>query len=422
MARMRDRVNVRLALRGALATPTSDGATQFERDGVLLACEAGRILYVGPASRARALYRGPVQDVRPAVILPGFVDAHTHYPQTRVIGRATGPLLDWLDTSVFPEEARFRRSAYARQVAGEFIARSCACGTTTVGVFSSSHERATDVLFEQLADHGLRAVVGLALMDQHCPTPVRVARVKAMKACGRLVRRWHGYDNDRLRFAVTPRFALSCSRAMLRDAGRLAREHDLPIQTHIAETPREEQQTLQVHRYADSYLGIYERAGLLTERTVLAHAIHLAERDWNRIATLGASVVHCPDSNFFLGSGRMRLKAPLRRGIPVALGSDIAAGRSFSMRRAMASAYDNAMCRKAPIEPSRLLHMATLGGAEALGCAQVTGSLEPGKDADLIVVPLPNPAKTLETLLAQLIFDTDTPQVTRVYLRAHRLQ
>jgi len=419
---MPDGVNVRLALRAALATPTSNGDTQFERDGVVLACEAGRIIHVGPARSARKLYRGPVQDVRPAVILPGFVDAHTHYPQTRVIGRATGPLLDWLETSVFPEEARFRRSAYARQVADEFIDRCCKCGTTTVAVFSSSHEKATAVLFERLAERGLRAVVGLALMDQHCPAPLRVGRVKSMKACQRLVRRWHGYDDDRLRFAITPRFALSCSRALLRDAGRVARDFGLPIQTHIAETPREEQQTLKVHRYADSYLAIYDRAGLLTHQTLLAHAIHLTERDWAQIAAAGAKVVHCPDSNFFLGSGRMRMKPSLRRGIPVALGSDIAAGRSFSIRRAMASAYDNAMCRKAPIDPCHLLRMATLAGAEALGCADVSGSLEPGKDADLIVVPLPHAAKSLDDLLAQLIFDTDTTEVSRVYVRAQRLR
>jgi guanine deaminase len=260
-------------------------------------------------------------------------------------------------------------------------------------------------------------------MDARSPKALSLARGPAIGACRRLVKKWHGHDGGRLRFAVTPRFALSCSRQMLRDAGRLAAEHALIVQTHVGETKREGVETLAVHGYARNYVDVYERAGLLTERTVLAHCIHLARDEWNRVRDTGAKVAHCPDSNFFLGSGRMRARRAQKLGVCVALGSDIAAGRSFSLRRAMMSAYDNAMCVEQPLAAATLFEMATLRGAEALGCADVCGSLEVGKDADMLVVPMDGlqgePGS--EELLAKLIFDTDDMAPSAVFVRGKRL-
>jgi len=412
---------VRLALRGRLLTSTATGGLCHHRDGAVLVDEAGRLSFVGSWRAARRRYGGLVRDVRPSVIIPGFVDTHLHYPQTRIIGHATGPLLDWLTNSVFPEEARFRRRAHAEAVAQEFIDRMLSAGTTTAGIFSSSSPVATEVLFSSLAQRGMRAVAGLTLMDMRCPKALRVGRETAMRASRKLIKRWHEHDGGRLRFAVTPRFALSCSRAMLREAGRLARDHELVVQTHVGETLTEGKETLRVHRYADSYVDVYHRAGLLGERTVLAHCIHLGRDDWNRVRDTGAKVAHCPDSNFFLGSGRMRLRQPQRRSVAVGLGSDVAAGRSFSMRRAMASAYDNAMCLGTPVTAAALFEMATLRGAEVLGCADVTGSLEVGKDADMAVLPLRGTTADLDQLLAELVFDSDDVAVQGVYVRGKRL-
>jgi guanine deaminase len=411
---------VRLALRGTVLTPSADGLVHH-RDGAVLVDAAGRVAFVGRWSAARRRYRGPALDVRPAVIVPGFVDTHLHFPQTRIIGQATGPLLDWLKNSVFPEEARFRKVAYARAVAEEFVGRMLRAGTTTAAIFSSSSAKATDVLFECLSARGMRAVAGLTLMDARSPKALKLGREPAMKACRRLVKKWHEHDGGRLRFAMTPRFALSCSRAMLRDAGKLARDHGLLVQTHIGETLQEGEETLAAHRYASHYVDVYDRAGLLGERTVLAHCIHLSQDEWNRIRDRGASIAHCPDSNFFLGSGRMRVAQASRRGISIGLGSDIAAGRSFSMQRAMASAYDNAMCVKKPLSPVELFEMATVRGAEVLGCADVCGSLEIGKDADMAVVRLPAAIKTQDELLAELVFDNDQIDVEMVFVRGKRL-
>ncbi|MBM4357953.1 MAG: guanine deaminase [Deltaproteobacteria bacterium] len=408
-----------LAIRGALLTPLAAGGTSFEPDGLVVIDQDGRIRHAGRASRVR--HDGPLIDVRPDLVVPGFVDTHTHFPQTRIIGCATGPLLDWLEQSVFPEEARFRRRAYASEVADELVGRLCLAGTTTVATYSSSSPLATDVAFEAFANAGLRAVVGLTWMEERCPEALRIGTDEALAASRKLVRKWHEHDGGRLRFAVTPRFALSCSRRMLKAAGDLAREHDLIVQTHVAENEREGEATLAAHPYASSYLDVYDQAGLLGERTILAHAIHLDRRDWSRIADAGTAIAHCPDSNFFLGSGRMKLDPSRRRGIAVGLGSDVAAGRSFSIRRAMASAYDNALAAGSTVEPAELLRLATLGGARTLGCDRVTGSLEPGKDADLIVIPMRRAVKTLDAALAALIFDNDDVRVTASFVRGKQL-
>lgn len=409
-----------LALRGAILTPTTDGGLRFEKNGAVLVDRAGILRFVGKAGAAKRRYRGPFRDLRGSLIVPGLVDTHVHYPQTRIIGSATGPLLQWLKTSVFPEEARLNRKAYAQAVADEMARRFVAMGTTTAAVFSSSSEQATDTYFRVLDHWHLRAAVGMCFMDARSPAPLKVERSRALAAAERLIDRWHGHGG-RLTFAVTPRFALSCSPRMLRDAGALAKAHGLLVQTHIGETPKEWRQTKKVYPKAKHYVDVYERAGLMTERTILAHAIHLSAAEWKRVVATGASIAHCPDSNFFLGSGRMKAKAAVDRGVTVALGSDVAAGRSFSMRRAMAHAYDNALCVAAPLSPAELFRMATLDGARALGLDGVTGSLETGKEADLAIFDLPTAPTDVERALASLIFDTDAPRAREVYVRGRRL-
>lgn len=407
-----------LALRGKILTPLRGGGLRWLEDGLVAIDASGRIADVR-AWPAREAERpaSPVLDLRPAVLVPGFVDAHVHFPQTRIIGSATGPLLRWLEATVFPEEARFRDEAYARAVARELVARMLAVGTTTALCFSSSSPSATDVLFEELDRSGMRAIAGLTLMDQRCPDALRVPRAEAIAACRELASKWHGKDDGRLGFAVTPRFALSCSRALMEDAGALAAERGLVVQTHVSENPREGVETLEAHPWAKSYLDVYDRTGLLGERTVLAHAIHLSTAEWDTLAARGGKVAHCPDSNFFLGSGRMPIDEPRRRGIPLALGSDVAAGRSFDIRRAIAYAYDNALCAGAEVTPGELFAMATLGGATALGIDAVTGSLEPGKDADVAVIDVPAYATTEEQVLALVAFGSEGAGVSRAFVR-----
>ena len=408
-------------------SPSSAEPLLYLPDGLLIVDDAGLIAAVEPyeqvaGGKPSSVGSAPVLDLHPCVLLPGFIDTHIHFPQTRIIGSATGPLLRWLEATVFPEEARFRDEAYAQTVAREFTSRLLAAGTTTAGIFSSSSPRATDLMFEELARAGIRAIAGLTLMDQACPEALRVERSEALGACEDLIARWHGAQRGRLSFAITPRFALSCSRELMEGAARLAADHGLFIQTHISENTHEGEETLRVHPYGGDYLGVYEATGLLTSRTLLAHAVHLSPSEWDRVAQRGARIAHCPDSNFFLGSGRMPLREARARGIEVGLGSDVAGGRTFDMRRIMASAYDNALCLGDALAPQELLTMATLGGARALGLERVTGSLEIGKQADFIAVELPDGIEGETEVLGHLAFASESRRMRRIFVQGEPLE
>jgi guanine deaminase len=389
-------VSVARTLRGRLLCPRPEEArVEVLRDGLLEIDALGRIAAVGPAPADC-----DVEESFPgAVLLPGFVDTHVHFPQTRILGSASGPLLPWLLRSVFPEEARFAEARYAAAVAWEFCEQLVRHGTTCAAIYSSSHPIAATLLFTELERRGLRALAGLTLMDRGAPPELLLAAGPALAACTELVERWHGVDRGRLQFCVTPRFALSCTPELLRGAAALAERHGLPVQTHLAENGDEIAATAAAFPGSRDYLGVYEDHGLCGPRSLFAHCVHLSEESWDRMAAGGAAVAHCPDSNFFLGSGSMDLQAPTRRGVRVGLGTDVGAGRSFSLRQVMAAAHDAALVvagrggtRGGPererVTAEGLLWHATRGGARALGLAQV-GCLAPGYEADVVALDVP---------------------------------
>lgn len=404
-------------IRGRLLCPRADAAAFDVLDDGLLRLDAdGRIAGVTPA---------PADCTEPetlpgAVWLPGFVDTHVHFPQTRVIGSATGPLLPWLQKTVFPEEARFADRAYAEQVATAFCDALIAQGTTCAAVFSSSDPGATDALFAEMARRGLRGWVGLTLMDRGAPPAVLLEAAAALDAARALVERWHGHD-DRLQFCVTPRFALSCSPALLRGAGELARSLDLPVQTHISENGDEIAATRALFPDAPDYFGVYEAHGLCGPRSLFAHCVWLSDSEWDRLATRGCAVAHCPDSNFFLGSGCMPLAAATQRGVRVGLGTDVGAGRTFSLRRVAARAYDAALITGSPARAESLLWHATLGGARALGLDHRVGRLVPGHEADLVALDVPPGVEDRDELFDALVFRLDAGPVRATYARGRRL-
>ncbi|MBK8260550.1 MAG: guanine deaminase [Nannocystis sp.] len=405
------------ALRGRIWRPAldrpggawlSDGVLELDQDGII-----SKIYPAEPGCPVPVTHPG-------AALLPGFVDTHVHFPQLRVRGSASGPLLDWLEATVFPEEARFADSTYASIVAAEFCRTLLAHGTTAAAIYSSSHPQATEILFAALAVSGLRALAGLTLMDRGAPAENLLAAAPAIDACERLIERWHGHDHGRLAFCVTPRFALSCTPALLRAAGQLADRHQLAIQTHLAENPAELLATAEAFPAARDYLGVYEDHGLCGPRALFAHCIHLSDPAWDRLAAHRAAVAHCPDSNFFLGSGCMKLHAPLRRGIRVGLGSDIGAGRTFSLPHVAARAYDASLLVGTPVPPEHLLWLATRGGALALGLGARVGALEVGYEADLVALAL-DPALPQPSWLDALLFRADAHQAAATYIRGRRL-
>jgi len=379
-----------------------DGVVTIDTSGQISAIEA----YTGQAVD---------EDLWPSVLLPGFVDAHVHFPQTRIVGAATGPLLDWLARSTFPEEARFAQPSHAERVASVFATSLAAAGTTLSFVYGSVHAAASDALLSALAARGQRAVVGPVWMNSGGPPELMVDTAATIDGVEGLVERWHGHDAGRLQVAVIPRFALSCTADMMKAAGELARRHDLWVSTHLSENREECRVAIELFGTAD-YLAVYEDAGLLHDRSLYAHCIHLSASEWDRFAAAGAVVAHCPDSNFFLGSGGMPVNELLQRGIPVAMGSDIAAGRSFRISRALSSAYDNALLTGASRTPAELLWWGTRGGALALGQPQV-GAIQVGLEADLVCLDLPDWVEQLDEALGWILFDHDAPRPRKTWVR-----
>ncbi|MCH9686693.1 MAG: guanine deaminase [Deltaproteobacteria bacterium] len=404
------------SVRGRLLAPDPQERTLVEwPDAVVEIDDDGRIRTVCEAAPDCT-----IPETWPgAVLLPGLVDTHLHFPQTRVIGSASGPLLPWLQRSVFPEEARFSDTEYAVAVAGEFCRSLVEQGTTLAGVYSSAHPEATEVLLEALQRSGLRATAGLTLMDRNAPDAVRLDAPTALRACATLIERWHGVDGGRIQFSMIPRFAINCTPELLRGAGQLSEAHDLLLQTHISENLDEVEQTAALFPDSRDYLGVYEDHDCAGPRSLLAHCIHLSEDEWSRIHARDIAIAHCPDSNFFLGSGCMPLRRALEQGIRVGLGTDVGAGRTFSVRRVAASAYDASLIRGAPVDPQQLLWLATRGGSRAMRQDDRLGCIAPGFEADLVAIDVPN--LPFGPLIDALLFRHDAGPVRATVVGGHVL-
>ena len=416
---MRNRLQT---IRGHVLAPEADVARIVDwPDALICIDDQGRIVSIEAAPADCA-----VPETWPGtVVLPGFVDCHLHFPQTRILGSASGPLLPWLERTVFPEEARFADAGYAGDVAQEFCAAMLAQGTVAAGVFASAHPEATQRLFEALAVQGLRAVAGITLMDRSAPPAARLDADAALAALADLHARWHGHDRGRLQVAVVPRFAIACSPELMRRAAELGARHGLIVHTHISENRDEIEMTAKLFPGSADYLGVYEDHGLAGPRTILAHAVHLTHEEWARVAKGDLAVAHCPDSNFFLGSGCMPLRAALDRGIRVGLGSDVGAGRTFSMRRVAAAAYDAALIAGGPVPPQELLWLATRGGARVLGSGDAIGCVAPGYDADLVALDLPQTelaaADPVTAIVDALLFRHDAGPARATLVRGRPL-
>ena len=329
-------------------------------------------------------------DWRGGFILPGFIDAHVHFPQVRIIGAMGRTLLDWLDAVALPEEARMADTGYAAETARLFLRGLASHGTTTALVFGAHFADATAELFEAAHASGLRIVSGLVVSDRLLRPELHVTPERAHQDSRQLIERYHG--RGRLRYAVTPRFAYSTSESMLEVCQQLMAEHpDVRLQTHINENLSEIGELRRLFPWASDYLAIYERYGLSGNRSVMAHNVHPTASELTRLASVGTAVAHCPCSNASLGSGVFPLKRHVDAGVTCALGTDVGGGVGFGMLKEGLHAY--LMQRLAPdpiaLDAPRLLYMATRAGAEALGMEADVGDFRPGKAADFVYVRPP---------------------------------
>ncbi len=421
------------ALRAALLRFATDGTPVYDADGLLVigpgpsgvqqVVDAGN--YVSLAPRYPSL---PIEHLPGRLLAPGFVDLHLHFPQIDVIGSPAEGLLPWLENYTFPHESRFADAAYAQGVADVFLDELLRHGVTTALAFATSHPESVDALMAAAQRRGLRLIGGKVLQDRHSPDGVRDHTEQSLIDTESLIRKWHG--QGRLGYAITPRFVPSCSDAQLRGAGELAARYpDVWLQSHVAENADEIAWVRTLHPRARSYLSVYESFGLLRERAVYAHCIHLDETDRALMRETGAAAAVSPTSNLFLGSGFFDYAAADRAGFRYGLASDVGGGTSLSPFHTMLAAYyvgrEGQTKPGVSLAPGHLWWQHTAGAAQALGLAGVIGNLQPGCEADFLVLdPQATPllarktqmAHSLDELLFSLIVLGDDRVITRTHI------
>jgi guanine deaminase len=421
---------VRTAIRARLldfsGDPTfSAAAVRLIDDGLVL-IEDGRIVARGEFGALSRLLgtEEKVVDHSGCLLMPGFIDAHTHFAQLDVIASPAAGLLDWLTQHTYPAEARFAEATVCRDAAVFFFDELARQGTTSACVLGTVHPQSVDALFAEAQMRGVRLVAGKCLMDRNCPESVRDSADRGLQESLDLASRWHG--KGRLSYAITPRFAASSTPRQLQLAGELARARpDLYVQSHLAESEDEVRWVRELYPQARSYLDVYDSVGLLRELSVYAHCIWLDAADRRRLAQAKAVAAVCPSSNLFLGSGDFDFRLAVQAGMQLSLGTDIGGGQSLSMLATMRSAHDVARSRAASLRATQLFYWATRGAADALGWNGKVGTLEPGAEADLVVLdPATNPllarrtaaASSIEALLFALIILGDERAVRETYI------
>ena len=434
------------ALRARVLTPLDAGGTLHLADGLVAVDAAGRLASVD-AWRDDAPEAAAAIDIRPLVVLPGMVDLHAHLPQLPNAGLGAGlDLLTWLERYIFPLERRFDDAEAAARLAPAAFRAFAAAGTTTLLAYGAVFAASMDGAFRAAEAHGIRAILGKVMMDRitydEQIDPGSILD-RSLRESAELCERWHGADDGRLGYAVTPRFAVSCTAEMLRESAALAARTGAWWQTHVAEDPIEIAEVRRLFPEAIDYVDVYDRAGGLGARTILAHAVQLSDRELARLAETDTRIAHCPASNLFLASGIMPLARHLELGLKVGLGSDVAAGPDPSIFSVMrVGAYAQAARRSLAgdtqpvLGPLDWLRLGTLDGARALGLQARIGSIEVGKDADIIVVDasltdtLPVPKRTRvaaavgepDELMSRLIFRAHPDMVRGAWVRGRRLE
>ena len=358
----------------------------YHEDGALLV-ENGLIKAVGDYAfvAAQKLPDTLETDHRPHLILPGFIDTHIHFPQSQVVASYAAELLDWLNDYTFIEEQKYADEQFGEHIAERFIDELLRHGTTTVVAYGSVHPQSVDAFFRASERLNMRNIAGKVMMDRNAPAALCDTAQSGYDDTKALIARWHG--KGRLDYAITPRFAITSTPAQLEASQALVREHpECYVQTHLSENHAEIEFTCSLYPEAPDYTGIYEHYGLLGDKTLLGHSIHLSEREMKVLADSRSVAVFCPTSNLFLGSGLFDRDGLRNAGVRIGVATDIGGGTSWSMLRTLDEGYKVLQLRGQRLNPLSSFYMMTLGNAQALSMEDRIGTLDAGTEADFVVL------------------------------------
>ena len=403
----------------------ADNAFEFYSDGILVVSD-GIIKVIGATKDLLPTLSPEVSlTVCPdALLIPGFIDTHVHYPQSDMIASYGEQLLDWLNNYTFPEERKFADKDYAKEVAEFFLQELLKNGTTTALVFGTVHKSSVDAFFEQADAKHLRMICGKVLMDRNAPEYLVDSPESAYEDSKALIDKWHG--KGRLHYAITPRFAPTSTSEQLAKAGKLLHEYEgLYLHTHLSENIKECDWVHSLFPESKHYLDVYDQHQLLSERSVFAHGIHLCEDEYHRLCESGSAIAFCPTSNLFLGSGLFDLTQAEYHRINVGMGTDVGGGTSFSMWQTLNEAYKVLQLQGKNLDPVSAFYLATLGGAKALRLDHCIGNLTVGTEADFVLIdPQATPllkrrmerATTPQELLFALMMLADDRAIQATYI------
>jgi guanine deaminase len=400
-------------------------AYQYFPDGLLIVAK-NKIQAVGNFKDLHSTLPNTTEiiDYKNHLIMPGFIDTHTHYAQTEIIASFGQQLLEWLNTYVFPTEAKHNDPQYATKIADYFLEELLRNGTTTAAVFSTVHINSADTLFACADKLNMRIITGKTMMDRNAPEYLLDTPASSYADSKALIEKWHG--KNRLQYALTPRFAPTSSEAQLEMVAKLKKEFpDTYIQTHISENKNEVKWVQELFPWSKNYTDVYDHYGLLGDKTILGHAVHISDQEFQRLTTTRSVISWCPTSNFFLGSGLFNLKKAREFNTRIGIGTDVGGGSSFSMLRTVNEAYKTAAVQGTILSPLESFYYLTLGNARALSLEKFIGNFESGKEADFIILDLHNTplldykmqhAKTLEDKLFNLAILSDDRAVQATYI------
>lgn len=369
-------------------SPFDGEPTEATRLDEAVVIDKGRVADVGASDALMRRHPDAViKDHGNHLIIAGFVDPHVHYPQTAMIASWGKRLIDWLNTYTFPEEMKFGDPEYASEIANRYLDLTAAHGTTTMCSFCTIHPESVDAFFTAALQRGQRVVAGKTCMDRNAPEGLRDTAQTAYDQSAALLEKWHRVD--RLSYAITPRFSPTSTPEQLDAMGALWAEHPhCLMQTHLSEQTDEIEWVRSLFPDARDYLDTYEKFGLLGQNGLYGHVIHLEDRERDRLREVDASLIHCPTSNTFIGSGLFDMNGLIHDGHRIGLATDTGGGSSFSMLRTMAAAYEIGQLRGRPLHPAQLLWLGTVGSARSLRMDDCIGNIAPGMEADLVVIDL----------------------------------